>query len=86
MVQECDPEIDAKPRDPEVARGGASSCGTHAVRPHRGYERDTDQQAAVALANKLARIVWATWHHDRRFDANYATRFDSEVPMRAAVA
>ena len=49
-------------------------------------ERRGFNKAAVALANKLARIVWATWHHDRRFDANYATRFDSEVPMRAAVA
>jgi transposase len=28
-------------------------------------------KAVIALANKLARIVWAVWHHDRRFDGNY---------------
>ena len=28
-------------------------------------------KATVALANNLARIVWATWYHDRRFDANW---------------
>jgi len=27
------------------------------------------QQAAVALANKLARIVWAVWKHDRAYEA-----------------
>ena len=31
-------------------------------------------KAAVALANKLARIVWAVWHHDRTFDGNYVIR------------
>ncbi|CAN5905915.1 hypothetical protein BH23GEM7_BH23GEM7_01610 [soil metagenome] len=28
-------------------------------------------QAAVALANKLARICWAVWRHERHFDGNY---------------
>jgi transposase len=28
-------------------------------------------QAAVALANKMARIVWALWTHERRFDPNH---------------
>ncbi len=28
-------------------------------------------QAAVALANKLARICWAVWKHERRYDGNY---------------
>ena len=32
----------------------------------RGFNK-----AAVGLANKLLRIVWATWKHDRPFDANY---------------
>jgi transposase len=26
---------------------------------------------AVALANRLARIIWATWRHGRRFDGNW---------------
>ncbi len=25
-------------------------------------------QAAVALANKMARVLWAVWHHDRTFE------------------
>jgi transposase len=29
-------------------------------------------KAAVAIANKLVRISWAVWHHERRFDPNYA--------------
>jgi transposase len=31
-------------------------------------------KATVALANKLARIVWATWKYQRPFDANWAAR------------
>jgi transposase len=31
-------------------------------------------QAAVALANKLARIAWAVWKHERRFDGNYRSQ------------
>jgi transposase len=34
-----------------------------------GYNKTT-----VALANKLARIVWATWKHQRPFDGNWAAR------------
>lgn len=30
-------------------------------------------QAAVALANKMARIVWAVWKHDRTFDGDYVS-------------
>ena len=29
-------------------------------------------KAAVALANKLARIVWAVWYYEREFNGNYA--------------
>lgn len=39
-----------------------------AVCDRRGYNK-----ATVAVANKLARIIWATWRHQRTFDANYAT-------------
>jgi transposase len=28
-------------------------------------------KAAVALANKLARVVWAVWKRQTRFDGNY---------------
>jgi len=28
-------------------------------------------KAAVALANRMARIVWATWKYDRQFDGNW---------------
>jgi transposase len=34
---------------------------------HNLQERRGHNKAAVALANKLARIVWATWRHDRDF-------------------
>lgn len=30
-------------------------------------------KAAIALANKLARIVWATWKHERTFEGNWTT-------------
>jgi transposase len=31
-------------------------------------------KAAVALANKLARIVWAVWHYERAFDGDHVLR------------
>ena len=31
-------------------------------------------RAAVALANRLARIVWATWKYQRAFDGNWAAK------------
>lgn len=31
-------------------------------------------QATVALANKLARIIWAVWYHDQAYNANHAQR------------
>ena len=31
-------------------------------------------QAAVALANKLVRIVWAVWYHERDFDGDHVIR------------
>ncbi len=37
-------------------------------------ERCGYNKATVALANKLARIVGATWKHQRRFDGNWAVR------------
>jgi transposase len=40
-----------------------------ATRQRCGYNK-----ATVALANKLARIVWATWKYQRPFDGNWAAR------------
>lgn len=34
-------------------------------------------KAAVALANKLARIAWAVWHYDRDFDGDHVVRVAS---------
>jgi transposase len=34
--------------------------------------RTNHNKAAVGLANKMARIAWATWFYGREFDANYA--------------
>jgi hypothetical protein len=28
-------------------------------------------QAAVALAHEVARIAWAVWRHERRFEGSY---------------
>ena len=41
----------------------------------RGFNK-----ATVALANKLARIVWATWRHGRVYDGNWARR-TTAVPV-----
>ncbi len=32
-------------------------------------------KAAVALANKMARIIWAVWARDRTFDGDHAARY-----------
>ena len=37
------------------------------------HERCGHNKAAVALANKLARIVWATWRYARSFSCGYHT-------------
>ena len=47
-------------------------------------ERRGFNKAAVGLANKMVRILWATWHHARSFDGDYAKRFDQEIAMSNA--
>jgi transposase len=37
-------------------------------------ERRGRNRAAVALANRLARIIWATWKHQRSFDGNWTAK------------
>jgi transposase len=37
-------------------------------------EKAHTNKATVALANKLARIAWAVWHHERTFDGNHVQR------------
>ena len=37
-------------------------------------QRVGHNKATVALANKMVRILWATWMHQREFDGNYAMR------------
>jgi transposase len=39
---------------------------------HQLQQRVGHNKATVALANKMARILWATWMHQRSFDGNYA--------------
>ena len=39
---------------------------------HELIQRRNHNVAAVALANKIARTVWALWAHDREFRADYA--------------
>jgi transposase len=34
-------------------------------------EHQHPNQAAIALANRMARVIWAVWHHERAFDGNY---------------
>lgn len=38
-------------------------------------QRVGHNKATVALANKLARTVWAVWKHNRDFDAEYAQKY-----------
>jgi transposase len=40
---------------------------------HRARESHPNK-ATVALANKLARIAWAVWYHERAFDGNHVIR------------
>ncbi len=34
-------------------------------------QRAGHNKAAVGLANKMARVAWAVWHHERQFDGNW---------------
>jgi transposase len=45
----------------------------------KATELHHSNQAAVALANKMARIAWAVWKHERRFDGNYLPKVAAGV-------
>lgn len=40
-------------------------------------DRVGHNKATVALANKMVRICWALWCHQRRFDSNYALQLQA---------
>ena len=42
-------------------------------------QRVGHNKATAALANKIARIAWATWHHDRTFSGSFADA--SHLPL-----
>jgi transposase len=51
----------------------------HSLDRLRRWALDCERQrghnkATVALANRLARIVWATWTHERPFDGNWSAQ------------
>jgi transposase len=55
----------------EAANKPLTQLQAWALRRARDAHRD---RAAVALANKLARIAWAIWYHNREFDGNHVVR------------
>jgi transposase len=48
-------------------------------------EKGHRNRAAVALANKMARIVWAVWRHERSFDGNYLPQAAGREPPQRAI-
>jgi transposase len=78
----CPPVLSVRPRRAGLARRVADRAARtpstdaaptgSATATHRGRNK-----ATIALANKLARIVWAVWRHDDVFHA--------QPPLRTAV-
>ena len=60
----------AKGREPDALRRWALAT----------EQRIGRNKATVAVANKLARILWATWKYERPFDGNWSRR-----PMKSAI-
>jgi transposase len=52
-------------------RSGRSLTRSQRWGLQKASELRHSNQAVVALANKLARIAWAVWKHDRHFDGNF---------------
>jgi transposase len=48
-------------------------------------QRRGRNRAAVALANRIARIVWATWKHQRTFEGNWSVKL-TRLPTRRCAA
>jgi transposase len=65
------------------AAGRAARAGRELDRL-RTWALETEQRcgtnkATVALANKLARIIWAVWRHERAFDGNWQPQVSPAV-------
>jgi transposase len=56
-------------------RSGASLTYLQQWSVDKARELQHSNQAAVALANKMARIAWALWKHERCFDGNHSAQF-----------
>ena len=55
-------------------RSGASLTHLQQWALAKASERRHANQVSVALANKMARIVWALWKHERTFDGNHVSQ------------
>jgi hypothetical protein len=55
----------------EIAVAGRAGAGAAAQAVFAAPVRTV---LAVATANKLARIAWAVWHHERTFNGNHVVR------------
>ena len=63
-------------RAPRAGQRSAFHAWACATQQRRGHNK-----AAVAVANKLARMIWAVWTHGRPFDAAYRARVPAPPSM-----
>jgi transposase len=60
-----------------LVAAGRAACAGRSLTRLQAWVLETERRcghnkAAVALANKLARIVWAMWAHDRAYNGNWS--------------
>jgi hypothetical protein len=64
-----------------IAVNSRRGCGSlQAWALQRAGEMHSNK-VAVALANKLARIARAVWHHERTYNGNYVQRVAAELEL-----